>query len=152
MRTASFLLGLLLLGLSAVGATAETFTTPQALLKALYAYDIETTPDDAPTFYMPFFSKGLIAAFQADRDRTPEGEQGALGFDPVISGQDGAASNLKIGTPAIQGDKAQVTVTFRNGEKVTLTYSLVREQGGWKVDDIAEPNTQYPWRLRKLLE
>jgi hypothetical protein len=152
MRASSVLLSLVLLTLSAVGAMADTFKTPQALLQALYAYDIEQAPNDAPTLYMPFFSKGLIAAFQADRDRTPEGEMGALGFDPVISGQDGAASNLKIGTPAVTGDTAQVTVTFRNGEKVTLIYSLVREKGSWKVDDIAEPKAEYPWSLRKLLE
>ncbi|WP_137129974.1 DUF3828 domain-containing protein [Rhizobium sp. FY34] len=151
MRAASLFFGVLLLALSAAGAWAQTFKTPEVLIKALYAYDIEKTPESAPTFYTPFFSKDLIALFRTYNEAL-QGEVGPLEFDPVINGQDGAATNLKIGTPAIQGDKAQVTITFRNGKKVTLLYSLVREQGGWKVDDIAEPNSQYPWRLRKLLE
>lgn len=132
---------------------AETFKTPQALIKALYAYDTAGSDEDAPSPYSPFLSRGLNRLFQADRDATPEGEVGAVDFDPVISGQDGEAKNVRLSPPITMDDRAELEVSFRNGsEAVTLYYTLVREQGGWKVDDIANQEGEYPWSLRELLE
>jgi hypothetical protein len=150
MRT---LLALALLILSAFPTlAAETFKTPQALIKALYAYDTSETDENAASPYQPFFSRGLNRLFQKDRDATPEGEVGALDFDPVISGQDGEAKGVKLSPPILLGDRAELEVSFRNGsEKVTLYYTLVRESGGWKVDDIANQQGEYPWSLRDLL-
>jgi hypothetical protein len=44
-----------------------------------------------------------------------------------------------------------VEVEFENGEEVTLFYTLVREHGGWKVDDIANQKGDKPWSLSGLL-
>ncbi|TDK36741.1 DUF3828 domain-containing protein [Rhizobium deserti] len=146
------LLAFTLLALSFLPASAETFKTPQALIKALYAYDTAETPEDAPSPYQPFFSRGLKKLFQKDRDATGEGEVGAVDFDPVISGQDGEAKGIKLSPPILTGDRAELEVYFRNGtEKVTLYYTLVREGGGWKVDDIANQEGEFPWSLRDLL-
>lgn len=131
---------------------AETYKTPQALIKALYAYDTAETVEDAPSPYQPFFSRGLNRLFQADRDTTADGEVGAVDFDPVIAGQDGEAKGVKLSPPILLDDTAELEVSFRNGaEKVTLYYTLKREQGGWKVDDIANQQGEYPWSLRDLL-
>lgn len=40
---------------------------------------------------------------------------------------------------------------FRNGEEVTLYYTLVKEHGGWKVEDIADQQGEEPWSLSALL-
>jgi Protein of unknown function (DUF3828) len=136
----------------AFGAHAATYKTPQALIKALYAYDIETSDPDAPSLYTPFLSKGLIAAFKKEREILGNDQVGALNFDPVINGQDGAATNLKIGKPVVKGDQAELDVTFTNGLPVRLHYTLVRENGGWKVDDIANLQGEYPWSVRDLLQ
>ncbi|MGN7293493.1 DUF3828 domain-containing protein [Rhizobium sp. SAFR-030] len=131
---------------------AETFKSPQALIKALYAYDTAETAEDAPSPYQPFFSRGLNRLFQADRDTTADGEVGAVDFDPVNAGQDGEAKGVKLSAPILLDDTAELEVSFRNGaEKVTLYYTLKREQGGWKVDDIANQQGEYPWSLRDLL-
>lgn len=152
MRLPAILLAFTLLALSALSAGAETFKTPQALIKALYAYDTAESDEDAPSPYSPFFSRALNRLFQADRDATPEGEVGAVDFDPVISGQDGEAKNVRLSPPITMDDRAELEVSFRNGsEAVTLYYTLVREQGGWKVDDIANQEGEYPWSLRELL-
>ncbi|OJF93516.1 hypothetical protein AX760_05685 [Pararhizobium antarcticum] len=141
-----------LTALFALPAAAETYGTPEALLEALYSYDTRQTDETAPSLYSPFFSEGLNAVWQADIDKTPEGDMGAIGFDPVISGQDGEATNVEVGQPIILDDTAEVEVTFTNFEPVTLYYTLVRENGGWKVDDIASQQGEYPWSLRALFE
>jgi hypothetical protein len=149
MRT---LLALTLLLLSFIPASAETYKTPQALIKALYAYDTSATAEDAPSPYQPFLSRGLNRLFQADRDAMPDGDVGAIDFDPVTSGQDGEAKGVKLSPPILLDDRAELEVYFRNGsENVTLYYTLVRENGGWKVDDIANQEGEYPWSLRDLL-
>ena len=149
MRT---LLALAFLALSTLTVQAATYKTPQALIKALYAYDIADTADDAPSPYQPFLSRSLNRLFQKDRDATADGEVGAVDFDPVISGQDGEAKGVTLSPPILLDDRAEMEVSFRNGsEKVTLYYTLVREAGGWKVDDIANQEGDYPWSLRDLL-
>lgn len=45
---------------------------------------------------------------QTDLDNTPDGEVGALDFDPVIAGQDGEADNVKIGQPILLDDRAEL--------------------------------------------
>lgn len=142
---------LLALTLLAFPAQAQSFDTPESLIEALYAYDTAETEADAPSPYSPFLSRGLNRLLQADRDATPEGELGALDFDPVINGQDGAAEDIELSPPIVFDDIAELEVSFTNGEPVTLYYTLVRERGSWRVDDIAQQQGEYPWSLRALL-
>ncbi|MGO6907799.1 DUF3828 domain-containing protein, partial [Rhizobium ruizarguesonis] len=113
--------------------------------------DTDNSDAEAPSPYSTFFSDHLNELLQTDLDNTPEGDVGAIDFDPVIAGQDGAASDVRIGQPILLGDKAEVEVEFENGEEVTLFYTLVREHGGWKVDDIANQKGDNPWSLSALL-
>ena len=145
------LLALLLACLAALPLRAADHKTPEALIAALYSYDTTQTDPDALSLYAPFFSKSLLALFQKDRDSTPEGDMGALDFDPVIAGQDGAASNVTTGVPIVIDDTAELEVDFTNGVPVRLYYTLVREEGGWKVNDIANQQGEYPWGLRAIL-
>ena len=149
MRLATLALGLLLAAAHALPAAAETYKTPQALLKALYAFSLhsEDGDPDAPSLYSGFFSDHLNGLIKADRDKTPEGEIGALDFDPVIAGQDGQPSDLKIGQPLILDNSAEVEVEFINFEPVKLHYTLVKQGGGWKVGDIAKQDGEYQWSL-----
>jgi Protein of unknown function (DUF3828) len=143
-------LALLLSALSALPAAAETFKTPKALLQALYRYNTAETDANAPSPYSPFFSDQLNARFQADLDNTQAGDAGTIDFDPVISGNDGEATDVDVGQPIVIDDTAEVEVMFRNSEPVTLYYTLVKEHGGWKVDDIANQQGDYPWSLSAL--
>jgi hypothetical protein len=152
MRLPLLLLAALLLVFPAASSFAATYATPEALIKALYRYDPDETDAEAPSPYSPFFSDALNARFQADRDATPDGEVGAIDFDPVISGQDGRARNVHTSPPILTGNTAELEVSFDNGGPVTLFYTLVREHGGWKVDDIANQKDEVPWSLSGLLD
>jgi hypothetical protein len=151
MRLPAFILSLTLSALIASPVFAATYKTPNALLQALYTFNTDTAPDDAPSPYSAFFSDHLNEMLQTDRDNTPDGEVGAIDFDPVIAGQDGEASGLKIGQAILLDDRAELEVQFRNGEEVTLYYTLVKEHGGWKVEDIADQQGEEPWSLSGLL-
>ena len=148
MRLPTVILGLCIAAMAAVPALAKTFDTPKALLQALYSD--KSSADDEEWSYKSYYSDHLNGLFKADRATTASGEEGALGFDPVISGQDGEATKVKIGEPVISGDKAEVVVKFVNFEPVTLNYTLVKEHGGWKVDDIGNKGGQFPWKLSKI--
>ncbi|MDQ0320628.1 hypothetical protein QO002_002766 [Pararhizobium capsulatum DSM 1112] len=131
---------------------AGPYKTPQALLQALYSgEDLDEDPNAATT-YTNFFSDALNQRFENDWNNTPDGEVGAIDFDPVIAGQDGEATDVEVGQPVIIDRTAEVEVTFTNFEPVTLYYTLVYEHGGWKVDDIANQQGEYPWSLVALFE
>jgi hypothetical protein len=151
MRLPTLMLSLVLSSLIASPVLAATYKTPKALLQALYTFNTDAAADDAPSPYSAFFSDHLNELLQADLDNTQEGDVGALDFDPVIAGQDGEASNLRIGQPILLDDRAELEVQFRNGEEVTLYYTLVKEHGGWKVEDIANQQGEEPWSLSALL-
>ncbi|CZT35323.1 DUF3828 domain-containing protein [Rhizobium sp. 9140] len=152
MRLPLLLLSTLLMLFATAPSFAATYRTPEALIKALYRYDPDETDAEAPSPYTPFFSDALNARFQADRDSTPEGEVGAIDFDPVISGNDGHARKVTTSAPIIIDDRAELEVSFENGGPVTLYYTLVQEHGGWKVDDIANQQGDIPWSLSSLFD
>ncbi len=62
-------------------------------------------------------------------------------------------SNIKVGPAIVAGDKAKVTVTFRNlSDACVNVYFFLREDGQWKVDDIeTRQGSAPPARIAKLL-
>lgn len=129
-------------------ASAQTYDTPQALLEAFYApyFSGEFNDDEAQ-----FRSQALQALYDNDAKVTPEGEMGALSFDPYIDGQDFDIADFEIGAPGIAGDYASADVTFTNfGEPRSLTYELVLENGGWKIDDVVSTNPDNAYRLTEI--
>ena len=146
MRLVTFAAGLFL-ALSSLAA-AQTYDTPQALLEAFYApyFSGEFNDDESQ-----FRSQALQALYDNDAKVTPEGEMGALSFDPYIDGQDFDIADFEIGAPGIAGDYASADVTFTNfGEPRSLTYELVRENGGWKIDDVVSTNPDNEYRLTEI--
>jgi hypothetical protein len=146
MRLAALATGLLL-ALTSL-AVAQTFDTPEAMLEAFYEpYFIGEFSDNEAAFR----SRALQALYDNDAQVTPEGEMGALSFDPYIDGQDFDITDFAIGAPGIAGDYASVDVTFSNfGEPRSLTYELVLEDGGWKIDDVVSTNPDNPYRLSQM--
>lgn len=147
MRLALAALGFLIA--LAAPALAQSFDTPKALLESIYqSYATDEFPEDSESIY----SQKLKALFEADRERTPEGEIGAIDFDPFVNAQDYDLSNLDIGEPEITDNLATSTVRFENlGEKNTLVISMVKEADGWKVDDVQSTEGEVQWKLSELL-
>lgn len=130
-------------------AAAQPYETPDALLQAFYAPYLAT--DGSFADEAQFRSAGLQALYDADAEATPEGEMGALDFDPFIDGQDWEITDLEIGAAGIAGDYASADVSFKNfGEERTLSYDLVKEDGGWKIDDVASTTPGNEYRLSEI--
>jgi hypothetical protein len=128
------------------------YKTPQALIQALYSGDGLDSDPNAATAYTAYFSDALNQLYTDEWNNRPDGEIGMPGFDPVIDGQDGEASNVEIGEPVIVDRTAEVEVSFDNFGRHTLFYTLTYEHSGWKVDDIAEQHGEYPWSLVDLFK
>lgn len=99
-------------------------------------------------------SKSLSELFKRNDACEAEG-QGicALDWDFIIDGQDFKLSKIKVGKAVIAGDKASVTVSFKNfGASCVNVYRFVREDGQWKVDDVETARgSEAPLSIAKLL-
>jgi hypothetical protein len=113
-------------------------------------------PDAQPTYELVELraSKALAALFKKNKDcETKSNEICALDWDFVIDGQDYQLSNVNVGATVVAGDKATVTVKFKNMKTPCVNvYSFVREGGEWKVDDIeTRQGAEAPIRIAKML-
>lgn len=146
MRLATIATGLLLAFTSM--AAAQPYAEPYDLLEAFYApYFDGAFPEDETQFR----SAELQALYDRDAEITPEGEMGALSFDPYVDGQDYEITDFEIGAAGIAGDYASADVTFKNfGEPRSLMFEMVREDGGWKIDDVVSNNPDNPYRLSDI--
>jgi hypothetical protein len=129
-------------------ATAQPYDTPRALLEAFYApyFSGEFNDDEAQ-----FRSQALQALYDNDAQVTPAGEMGALSFDPYVDGQDFDIADFVIDATGVAGDFASVDVAFTNfGEPRYLTYELVLEDGGWKINDVVSTNPDNEYRLSEI--
>ena len=143
-----------LLALVAMITPAFAYDTPKALLEALYSpYSQGDSFDWDKWDESVFRSAHLNELFEKDAAETPEGMVGRLDFDPYIDGQDYQITELKIGEAAIEGDTAKVEVTFKNFDTPdALTFTLVKEADGWKVDDVVNSNKDFPYSLKAIME
>lgn len=67
----------------------------------------------------------------------PEGEVGAIDFDPLYDGQDFEIKDLKFTAADIKETTATVTANFLNfGEKRSVIFLMRSADGNWKIDDI----------------
>lgn len=129
-------------------ANAQPYETPDALLEAFYQpyFDGTFSEDEAQ-----FRSSALQALYDNDAQLAGEGEMGAISFDPYIDGQDYDLTDFEIGAAGIAGEYASVDVTFKNfGEPRSLSYELVLEDGGWKIDDVVSNNPDNLYRLSEI--
>ncbi len=124
---------------NAVEFLLQQATTPDAVVRSLYQVH---TPDKSilgSKTRQPldrFFDKNLADLIWKDLT-SHTGEVGVLDFDPFYNAQDFEIKNLVVGGAKIKGAKATVPVTFTNfKQKNALTYSLIKQNGKWKVSDV----------------
>lgn len=131
-------------------ALAQPYATPEELLTAFYEpyFTGEFAEDDSP-----FRSKALNQLYADDENSTPPGEMGAISADPYIDGQDFLLTNFRVGEAVITDQTALVDVYFENFDRpTTITYDLVFEDGGWKIDDVSSEGGEYAYRLTEIFE
>ena len=127
---------------------AQTYAEPYELLEAFYQpYFDGNFPEDESRFR----SAALQALYDNDAEITPEGEMGALGFDPYVDGQDYEITDFEVGAAGIADIYASADVTFKNfGEPRSLMFEMVFEDGGWKIDDVVSNSPDNPYRLSDI--
>jgi len=145
------LLALALLGTPlATSAFAVDYADPKALVEAFYAgYQ---PPNEFPPDQAPLLSERLNRLYEADA-READGDIGRIDFDPFVNAQDYQLGKLEIGDPYLAGGKAVVRVSFENmGTPNELGVLLVKEGGGWKIDDVWNADTEYGYDLLDILQ
>lgn len=146
MRVFALILGLCLAALGVAPVIAADYKTPEAMLTALYAPYLPGGQGTDENFY----SIGLQKLFAIDAEGADG--VGAVDFDPIVAGQDYYISKLAFGPPKLDGNKAVAVVTFDNfTTPISLTYTLINEAHGWRVDDIENKAGEFPWVISKLL-
>jgi hypothetical protein len=136
----------------ASAASAFAYDTPKALLEALYFPYFQGYDYDWSDWHQTDFrSKALNALFEKDAAETPDDEIGRIDFDPYINAQDYEITDFAIGDARINGDAASVEVKFKNfDDPQDIMFSLVNEDGGWKIDDV-ESKVDPTYKLTELL-
>lgn len=95
------------------------------------------------------FAQSTLTLIQKDQE-VPQGEVGALDYDPICDCQDYENIHNVVVTTA-HGKDGQTTVTARfsnGGRKKTVRFDIVSERGGWRIYDI---HASLAPSLRKLL-
>jgi hypothetical protein len=137
--------------------------TPSAVVAAIYrtaagvggdySHSISVIAD--PRSRAQYLSERLQRELKEMDSRTPAGDAPDLDFDPITSSQDPDVRGLRIATEAEGVRTATVRAEFHRGgakgKPIVLLYSLTRENGGWRVDDIAEQGKD-GWRLSAILK
>ena len=159
MRLLAGLALLLVLAAQPVHAQNTAEAQPAALPSSaeLFIADIYKTYTDNPhddpeqAGEQNIYSKHLQTLFDKDEAETPQGEVGRLDFDPFVGGQDWELSGLEVKETYRSGDEAQVRADFASfGDPRSILFSLVREDGAWRIDDIS--STLPPrWTLSDIL-
>ena len=63
-----------------------------------------------------------------------------------------ATGLLSRADAVITGDTAKVEVTFKNFDTAEdLTFTMVKEPDGWKVDDVSSSNKDFPYDLKDIM-
>lgn len=144
---------LLVLAPLAPAVAEETYSDPKALVQAIYDSYRPGAPKGDPTVHYSSRLKG-IAALAEDTARVTSTSGTELdpvadpAFNPFLPDDSALLFDLSIGEPARLDRRAVVTVTYHNFDQPRLlAISLVEEDGGWKVDDVASMGSDVPWLL-----
>lgn len=119
---------------------AASRTTPEAFVRSLLAnYNQEVALEAMPD-NRAFFS-AATSDLIAENDRLAGGEVGYFDADPICQCQDWM--NIVVTdaeTTTTDATHASVRATSRDGDSTLVqTYILIKEAGGWRVDDIVHP-------------
>lgn len=140
------------LGLSAC-QPADTPETVDAAETAATDVDALPTSDDGPDAFVhnlytamandgpaPLGEEGLWSrAAWADIEAYQATDSGGFNADPLCNCQDPAGVAIRdLAVTQTGADSADAAVTITQGEAQTsMVLNLVREEGGWRIDDIA---------------
>jgi hypothetical protein len=133
--------------LSATAHAAPPLASAEALVRAQYAPDADSSPQMAARLYTPDLAAAQAKALAGGGD---------IGFDPRYGDSDWKLEGLIVSAAATPGG-ALVAARFKSfGKAIEVDWRLVAAPDGldgWRVSDIASPeqNGIPAWDLRDLL-
>ncbi|UJW86734.1 YbjP/YqhG family protein [Devosia sp. SL43] len=133
---------------------AETFSDPKALVTAIYDdYQPGKLAGD-PTLYYSTKLKGIFdqsienQVFASDAAMTGAEFKPASVFNPFLPDVSALLFDVAIGEATVIDDRAVINVSYHNFDQPRLvTIAMVREDGNWKVDDVASLGREDHWLL-----
>jgi hypothetical protein len=138
---------------------------PVAVVNAIYARAAMGKGDGGGGFIIEskaakakYLSKALVALWAKADAHTPKGDVGPVDFDPVTNSQEPDVKSFKAVTEKLEADRADIAVTIagRGAPRAkpsdnTIRYHFVRDDGAWKIDDIAGTGDGEAWSIRGML-
>ena len=100
-----------------------------------------------------YFSKGFdLLITNAETKAAHEGAE-FIDFDPISASQDAELQKVTLKTDMLELSKAVVSASFSNhGQPTVVSYDFVKEEDGWKVNDIKGTTEKEAWSVRKILK
>lgn len=154
MRLNVMMLALTGLALSGPAMAEERYSDPKALVSAIYA---EYQPGASASAPNSFYSQRLQGLFEQAIENKVFADDAAVSgapfvaaqmFNPFLPDESALLFDLAIGEATTNGDRAIVNVSYHNFDHPRLlAISAVREDGGWKVDDVAALGPDEHWLL-----
>lgn len=104
-------------------------------------------------------SKSLVALWAKADAKTESGDAGPVEFDPATNSQDMELKAFRVAVEREDLARATVAVSLtakgkparRPASDSVVRHSLIREDGAWKIDDIAGTAEGRAWTLRGIL-
>ena len=138
---------------------------PVAIVNAIYARAAKGRGDGGGAFIIEnqlakakYLSKSLVELWAKADAHTPKGDVGPVDFDPVTNSQEPNVKSFKLVPEKLDPDKAVIAVIIagRGAPRAksvdnTIRYSLVRDDGQWKIDDISGASDGEAWSIREML-
>jgi hypothetical protein len=138
---------------------------PVAMVNAIYARAAKGKGDGGGAFIIDSkaakakYLSGSLAELWARADaHTPKGDVGPVDFDPVTNSQEPDVKSFMAVAEKFDADRAVIAVTIAGRGKPRakpadniIRYTLVREDGAWKIDDIGGSSDGEPWSIRGML-
>ncbi len=151
--------------LAPLGATPATKAAPLAteeprdIVATIYrlaATDLKKAGSGGPFFDRTvrekYFSKGFDLLVTTAETKAAHDGDAPLDFDPISASSDAEAQKVTLKTDVLELGKATVSASFANhGEPTVVTYDFIRQDDGWKVNDVKGTTNKEAWSVRKIL-
>ncbi|HTO28326.1 MAG TPA: hypothetical protein VL017_07020 [Devosia sp.] len=133
---------------------AEVFSNPGELVAAIYDdYNLGRTVADPSVYYSTRLKAVFDQAIENDvfaSDAAMSGSEFTLNavFNPFLPDINALLFDVAIGEAAVIDDRAVINVSYHNFDQPRLlSISMIRENDGWKVDDVASMGNEDHWLL-----
>ena len=127
-----------------------------ATIYRLAALDLKKAKPTSPFFDREvretYFSKGFDLLVTGAETKAAHDGAAVLDFDPISASSDAELQKVTLKTDVLELGKATVSASFTNhGEATVVTYDFIRQDDGWRINDVKGTTNKEAWSVRKIL-